>query len=103
MNMNQKIIGLVTTLTLVGSLASCSSASTPESQQPKPATSAENTTQPDTMKGEGDAMQQGDTMKEDGDAMQQDDTMKEDGDAMQQDDTMKEDGDAMQQGDTMKK
>ncbi len=77
MNINQKIIGLVTTLTLIGGLAACSSASTPESQQAEPATSAENTTQPD-------AMQQGDTMKEDDGAMQQGDTMKKDGDAMQQ-------------------
>jgi hypothetical protein len=77
---NRKIIGLVSTLALMGSLAACSS--TPSTQQSAPVPSAASTTQPDAMK-------QGDAMKKDGDAM------KKDGDAMKQGDAMKKDGDAM--------
>ena len=72
MSINQKIIGLVTTLTLVGSLAACSSTPTPESQQAEPDPSAENTTQPDAMKEDGGAMKEdGGAMKEDGGAMKE--------------------------------
>ena len=94
MNMNQKIIGLVTTLTLIGSLAACSTPKA-ESQQTTPNVTAESTTQPDTM-------QQGETMKDDDGAMQQGETMKDDDGAMQQGETMKDDDGAMQQGGTMK-
>ncbi len=70
--MNWKIIGLVTNLALVVSLAACSSTPTADSQQPAPTPNAASTTQPDAMKKDGDAMKQGDAMKKDGDAMKKD-------------------------------
>lgn len=72
--MNRKIIGLVATFALVGSLAACSNTPKAGSQQAAPTPSTSST--PDAMKKDGDAM------KKDGDAMKQGDTMKKDGDAM---------------------
>ncbi|MBA2749446.1 MAG: hypothetical protein H0U45_12085 [Tatlockia sp.] len=65
--MNRKIVSLVSTLALMGSLSACSGTPTTGTQQTVPAPSAASTP---------DAMKQGDAMKKDGEAMKQGDAMK---------------------------